>query len=98
MATTDACLVLQSAAQREECPPETRLWIAVLEEALRNDPPEKVRRWLGSRDGQLVAWLAGVDPDWVSGTVLPSVQRGRRKPPRRLLKGPRQHQTTLSAA
>ena len=52
---------------------ETSLWLAVLEEAVRSDPAAKVREWLCSQDGRLVAWLAGVDPEWVSDRIVPAV-------------------------
>ncbi len=58
------------AAGRGDCSPEINLWLAVLEQAIGNQPPESARKWLGSRDGQMVTAMAGVDADWVSRKLL----------------------------
>jgi hypothetical protein len=46
--------------------PERKLWQAVLAQAVMNDPPDMLRRWLASRDGRMVCALAGVDHEWAT--------------------------------
>ena len=76
-ASTNAAL--QVTGDHGGCSPETNLWLAVLEQVISTEGAEQAHAWLRSRDGRLVAAMAGVDADWVSDKLLPACQSTARR-------------------
>ena len=76
-ASTSAAL--QTTVDHGGCSPETNLWLAVLEQVISTEEAEKARAWLRSKDGRLVAAMAGIDADWVLDRILPACQSNARR-------------------
>jgi hypothetical protein len=64
---------------RGSCSAETNLWLAVLEQVVSTEHAENARDWLQSKDGRMVAAMAGVDADWISEKVLPACRSHPRR-------------------
>lgn len=79
---------MEIAADRHGCPPETGLWLAVVHEVISTESADDAERWLASKDGQMVAAMAGLDPGWLIDRVLPAANR---QPARKSRRYPRRH-------
>lgn len=75
MAHAQHSIGMEGPAQRRGSPPETDLWLAVVQEVIRTESSDDAERWLKSGDGQMVAAMAGLDPDWLVDRILPAAGR-----------------------
>src|SRR3546814_8580402 len=63
---------MEIAAHRQGCAPETNLWLAVVQEVISTESADDAERWLASKDGRMVAAMAGLDTDWLIDRILPA--------------------------